>query len=86
MFRIGGDEFSVVLRNDDLQNREALMSTFEKAMADISASTENRWEQVHVAMGVAVFNPQIDHSVIDTVRRADKIMYSNKRQHKSANA
>ena len=86
VFRIGGDEFSVVLRNDDLQNREALMSTFEKAMADISASTENRWEQVHVAMGIAVFNPQIDHSVIDTVRRADKIMYSNKRQHKSANA
>ena len=83
VFRIGGDEFSVVLRNDDLQNREALMSAFEKAMADISASTENRWEQVHVAMGVAVFNPQIDNSVIDTVRRADKIMYTNKRQYKN---
>ena len=29
--------------------------------------------------GIAVFNPQQDHSVVDTVRRADKIMYVNKK-------
>ena len=83
VFRIGGDEFAAVLRNDDLHNRETLTAQFEKAMADSIASTGNRWEQVHVAMGIAVFNPQIDNSVIDTVRRADKIMYTNKRQHKN---
>ena len=53
-------------------------------MADSRSSSDNRWEQVHVAMGIAVFNPQIDNSVIDTVRRADKIMYTNKRQYKNA--
>ena len=85
VFRIGGDEFAAVLRNDDLHNREALAGQFEKAMADSRASADNRWEQVHVAMGIAVFNPQIDNSVIDTVRRADKIMYTNKRQYKNTN-
>ncbi len=80
VFRIGGDEFAVVLQDDDLQNREVLVETFEKASEELNATKENGWEQVSVAIGVAVFNPQTDHSVIDTVRRADKIMYGNKRQ------
>ena len=46
------------------------------------AEAGNRWEKVHVAMGVAVYDPLIDHSVIDTVRRADKIMYADKRERK----
>ena len=45
-------------------------------------ASENRWEQVHIAMGIAVYDPQLDNSVIDTVRRADKEMYTNKRMHK----
>jgi diguanylate cyclase (GGDEF)-like protein len=86
VFRIGGDEFAVVLLNDDLRNREALVTAFEQSMAESRSSKENHWEQVHVAMGIAVFNPKLDHSVIDTVRRADKIMYTHKRQRKSADA
>ena len=86
VFRIGGDEFAVVLSNNDLQNREALVSELVQSMEDISASAENRWEQIHVAMGIAVFNPRLDHSVIDTVRRADRLMYINKRQYKNSNA
>ena len=50
--------------------------------AEICASTENRWEQVHVAMGVAVYAARTDSAVNDTVRRADKIMYENKRGEK----
>ena len=83
VFRIGGDEFAVVLRNDDFKNREELMSRFEKDSAEICINAKNRWEQVHVAMGIAVYDPEQDQSVIDTFRRADKIMYANKRAHKS---
>ena len=83
VFRIGGDEFSVVLRNDDFQNRDELVAEFEKASAEKTGSTGNLWEQVHIAMGVAVFDPLQDSSVIDTVRRADKIMYTNKRVYKA---
>ena len=85
VFRIGGDEFAVVLRNDDFSNREALTALIEKNMAESSAATENRWEQVHVSMGIVKYDPQQDHSIMDTVRRADKAMYIYKKN-KKANA
>ena len=83
VFRIGGDEFSVVLRNDDYRNREELVDTFEKACAAVNDASQNIWEQVHVSFGLAVYDRLSDKSVIDTVRRADKMMYANKRQHKN---
>jgi len=82
VFRIGGDEFAVILRNDDYRDRDALIETFRNRAQEISATTQNPWEQIHVAMGLAVYNRTEDHSVIDTVRRADKNMYTDKKQHK----
>ena len=83
VFRIGGDEFSVVLMNEDFDNREKLVKQFEEAENEISSSTNNRWEQVHIALGIAVYDPDSDRSVNDTARRADKIMYDNKRTGKT---
>ena len=79
VFRIGGDEFSVILRNDDYQNRDALVRQFEKAKAEINASAVNKWEQAHLSMGIAVFDPRSDRTVNDVLRRADETMYENKR-------
>ena len=79
VFRIGGDEFAVILRNDDYRSREQLTADFEKAAAEITAGTGNPWEQVHVSMGITEYDPAQDHSVADTMRRADKVMYANKR-------
>lgn len=86
VFRIGGDEFSVVLRGEDYRNRAELIETFNQASADTCAASGNSWEQVHVSMGFAVYDPGQDNSVIDTVRRADKAMYSNKRKKKAVEA
>ena len=82
VFRIGGDEFSVILQNEDFRNREELVRKFYEEKERICSLAENRWEEVHVAMGIAVFEPQSDHGAIDTVRRADKIMYADKRARK----
>ena len=82
VFRIGGDEFAVILRNDDFWNREELVRKFEEDSAAISAAAENPWEKVSVSMGIAVYDPQTDHCVNDTVRRADKVMYVNKKAQK----
>ena len=84
VFRIGGDEFAVVLQNEDYQNRDELVSMFEQLQDEICASAENTWEEVHVAEGIAVFDPEVDRSVSDAVRRADKIMYAHKRNRKDA--
>ena len=83
VFRIGGDEFSVILRNEDFKNRDELMKKFDEEADRINGEAVNLWEQVHVAMGIAVYDPTSDHSVIDTVRRADKVMYADKRGRKN---
>lgn len=82
VFRIGGDEFSAVLHNEDFRNRDELIERFEKERAIINSSTDKLWEQVHITMGLSVFNPSLDNAIIDTVRRADKDMYENKRAKK----
>ena len=83
VFRIGGDEFSVIFQNDAFRDREALLQEFTQAMAEINASTENPWEQVRVSFGVSVYDPENDGAVIDVVRRADEHMYEHKRNRKT---
>ena len=82
VFRIGGDEFAVILRNDDYRYREELVAAFEKASAATRTETDKQWEQVSVAIGIADYDQAQDHSVTDTMRRADKVMYINKRKRK----
>ena len=84
VFRTGGDEFAVILKNRDYDDREALVRQFEEESAQINADNENGWQQVRVAMGIADYDPQVDRCVIDAVRRADKDMYANKRARKGA--
>ena len=84
VFRIGGDEFSVILQNVDYEDRDALAEQFQRAMNEINAAAANEWEQTRLSMGFADYDPQNDHDVIDVVRRADKTMYENKRLRKAA--
>ena len=79
VFRIGGDEFAVVLEGADFENMEALTEDFKKNQKEICEAAENSWDEVHISMGIAIYDPGEDDSVEDTVRRADKIMYENKR-------
>ena len=84
VFRIGGDEFSVVLRNEDYANRDELARRFGIEAEHINSTASSAWEEVRITMGLAVYEPGTDRAVIDTVRRADKRMYENKREKKAA--
>jgi len=84
VFRIGGDEFAVVLLKDDYRNRGELYSRFREAGEEICKSAENEWEQVRVTLGLAVYDPETDKTVADVARRADQLMYENKRIRKES--
>ena len=83
VFRIGGDEFSVIFQNDAFQDRDGLIREFRNAMAEVNASADNPWEQVRVSFGIAEYDAEQDGAIIDVVRRADKNMYENKRTRKT---
>ena len=83
VFRTGGDEFSMILQNEDFRNREELMRRFAERGDAICARAAEQWEEVRISLGVAVYDPQNDISVSDVIRRADKRMYENKRSRKA---
>ena len=84
VYRIGGDEFTVILQREDYQNIESLISMFEDSVKNINNSAEYPWEQVHVSFGIASYDPQSDNAVIDVMHRADMMMYQNKHKRKKA--
>ena len=63
---------------------QTLAEQFDIVRERICATEKNRWAQARVTMGIAVYDPENDRAVIDVVRRADKVMYENKRERKKA--
>ena len=81
VFRIGGDEFLVVLQNSDLANREILFEQFERNCAQ-SLVNETARISVRIALGFARFEAGKDQCFADVFKRADEAMYRNKRTSK----
>lgn len=82
VFRIGGDEFAVILRNEDYKKRKKLEKVFIDRLAENSAKTNVLWKKVSIAMGIAVYSPKTDNSVDSVIQRADRLMYVNKNSQK----
>ena len=79
VYRIGGDEFVVILRKTDLANADKLLSDFEKNLSRLSVKENAKpWEAPSVALGVAYFDKSTDSSAEDVFRRADDAMYKRK--------
>ena len=86
VYRIGGDEFGVILEGEDYENREALKKAFIDRSAEMCSFAKEQWEKIRVSVGVAAYDPQIDSSVADVLRHADLLMYQNKRKRKKQNS
>ena len=89
VFRIGGDEFAIVLRNEDFQNVEELVGLFEtriRALQDTDPTELKPWERISAAIGYALYDAELDANVSAVFRRADEHMYENKKQMKGGGA
>ena len=84
VFRIGGDEFVVILRGHDLKNIENLIQEFYDHLKSLQDNPElSYWEKVSAAIGYAIYTPESDTSYDSIFKRADKNMYKNKKAMKA---
>ena len=74
VFRVGGDEFAVILRNQDYADREDLITIFKKQVEE----NIRLGSGPVVALGEADFNSNEDTTVENIFKRADSRMYENK--------
>jgi diguanylate cyclase (GGDEF)-like protein len=80
VFRIGGDEFVVILQNRDFKNCDELIrKLYEDCNEEILLAGEQRIP-VSIAIGSAVYDPQMDNGFMDVFNRADDAMYKHKRE------
>ncbi len=79
VFRIGGDEFAVILRGGDYDRSSALSKEFtEQILAVHSDESLPEWERISAAIGFALFDPELDTYYEDVFKRADMAMYEKK--------
>ena len=81
VFRIGGDEFVVVLHGSDYDNFDQLRADLNAQFAQLAEDeTVEPWEKVTAAIGVAYYDRDFDDSVDSLFRRADYDMYDCKKE------
>ena len=82
VFRIGGDEFLVVLQNRDLEDYRELIGKFNEECENKLVTVGDKTISLSISIGFARFDAEKDTKFIDVFNRADDAMYGNKRETK----
>lgn len=83
VFRIGGDEFLVILLDEDLDNHHDLLKQLKESM-DLTKKASFPWKQISIACGIGIATYAKATTIADTFNKADSDMYKNKRAIKIA--
>ena len=84
VFRVGGDEFIVVLKGSDLENIDSLTKRFEDSLKQMEEDESlEPWEKVSAAMGIAYYDPEGLADLEAVFKAADERMYENKARMKA---
>ena len=74
VFRIGGDEFVVIIKGQDYLDRNDLISSFRRKIEDNIRVSNGPV----IASGVADYKPECDSTIVQVFERADGLMYEDK--------
>lgn len=85
VFRIGGDEFCVVLIGEDFANKENLLSDLLEYSYEKDQTQSLELGFASFAYGLSVYNKDSDKTVSEVIKRADKEMYKCKKRMKGIN-
>lgn len=78
LYRIGGDEFMVILDNATSDEMESMFERLDHVIEDINRQPDRRKAPLYISKGAADFRPGLDSHFNDIFKRADEVMYDNK--------
>ena len=81
VFRIGGDEFAIILRGQDYEHRHEILEAINRQIEQ-HLNTGN----VVASLGMADFDPETDNTFHAVFSRADGLMYERKQELKRMGA
>ena len=85
IFRIGGDEFVLLLQGEEYAHATAILNEFRAEVAGLMKNSDlEPWERISVACGIAYYNPQTHEDALDVFKEADKVMYQEKKRMKAS--
>lgn len=79
VYRIGGDEFVVIVTGKDYVLRDKLIAELETEIARAEKILDVKSGRASLAFGYSIYDPAADESVSQVFKRADISMYVNKR-------
>ncbi len=82
-YRIGGDEFCALISDTSQKGIEERKAKLEQFLKEENG--KKFVVPVSVAVGYAIYEPGVDKSLDDTMKRADEMMYQNKQMIKRKN-
>ncbi|MDD6569385.1 MAG: diguanylate cyclase, partial [Acidaminococcus sp.] len=80
VYRIGGDEFVVLVQNDDYASQDIIWRQLVPYLHQRSQGLKEPWLELSFSAGRAQYQPGIDEDLKAVFRRADAAMYKVKRQ------
>ncbi len=82
-YRIGGDEFVVIIENEEDDNILKLINDYNNLIKDTYLDLPDTKHNIEIAYGYTKFDFLIDKSFDHMFNRADSLMYKHKKQLKS---
>lgn len=84
-YRIGGDEFVVIIENANDEFVNQLISDYNSLIENCYLDLPNQKLNIEIAYGYTKFDVSIDSNFEDMFNRADALMYQSKRELKEKN-
>ncbi len=78
VYRIGGDEFIVVMENEDDKDINEYLKKFDEEIAVFNKENVRYEHDLAISKGGVVFDPETDHEYKEVFKRADEKMYKDK--------
>ena len=82
VYRVGGDEFAIILTGDDYERKEAMLRAFNEKIDD----NVEKGNIIVISAGTADYDPERDSTIIQVFTRADREMFVRKRSLKERQA